>query len=232
MQALLDQDLLCFRCAASAEHDDLGIAIYRLDELLDTILTKTEASSYRAFLTGNTNFRKQIYPEYKANRKSPKPIHLEALRNYSLDKLNAEYAPDGLEADDALAINQTDSTIICTLDKDLLQVPGSHFSWEISGKGWTRPDRFVEQTELEGLRLFYEQCLKGDTSDNIKGIEKIGEKKAKVLLSTCQSEQEMFNIVRELYGNDDEFIMNARVLWILRSVDDDWKKRFDANIQK
>jgi 5'-3' exonuclease len=232
MQALLDQDLLCFRCAASAEHDDLGIAIYRLDELLDTILSKTEASSYRAFLTGDTNFRKQIYPEYKANRKSPKPVHLEALRNYSLDKLNAEYAPDGLEADDALAINQTDSTIICTLDKDLLQVPGSHFSWEISGKGWTRPDRFVEQTELEGLRLFYEQCLKGDTSDNIKGIEKIGEKKAKVILDTCQSEQDMFNTVRDLYGNDDEFIMNARVLWILRSVDDDWKKRFDANIQK
>lgn len=232
MQALLDQDLLCFRCAASAEHDDLGIAIYRLDELLDTILTKTEASSYRAFLTGNTNFRKQIYPEYKANRKSPKPVHLEALRNYSLDKLSAEYAPDGLEADDALAINQTDSTIICTLDKDLLQVPGSHFSWEISGKGWTRPDRFINQTELEGLRLFYEQCLKGDTSDNIKGIEKIGEKKAKSILAACQSEQEMFNIVRDLYSNDDEFIMNARVLWILRSVDDDWKKRFDANIQK
>jgi DNA polymerase-1 len=232
MQALLDQDLVCFRCAASAEHDDLGIAIYRLDELVDTILAKTGASSYRAFLTGSTNFRKQVYPEYKANRTQPKPVHLEALRNYSLDKLNAEYAPDGLEADDALAINQTDSTIICTLDKDLLQVPGSHFSWEISGKGWTRPDRFVEQTELEGLRLFYEQCLKGDTSDNIKGIEKIGEKKAKVMLAGCQSEQEMFNIVRNLYGNDDEFIMNARVLWILRSIDDDWKKRFDANIQK
>jgi hypothetical protein len=131
-----------------------------------------------------------------------------------------------------LTINQTNETIICTLDKDLLQVPGSHFSWEISGKGWTRPDRFVEQTELEGLRLFYEQCLKGDTSDNIKGIEKIGEKKAKVMLAGCQSEQEMFNIVRNLYGNDDEFIMNARVLWILRSIDDDWKKRFVANIQK
>lgn len=238
MQALLDQDLLCFRCAASAEHDDLGIAIYRLDELVDTILNKTGASSYRAFLTGSTNFRKQVYPEYKANRTQPKPVHLEALRNYSLDKLNAEYAPDGLEADDALAINQKylgvniEETIICTLDKDLLQVPGHHFSWEISGKGWTRPDRFVEQTELEGLRLFYEQCLKGDTSDNIKGIEKIGEKKAKVMLAGCQSEQEMFNIVRNLYGNDDEFIMNARVLWILRSIDDDWKKRFDANIQK
>jgi 5'-3' exonuclease len=232
MQALIDQDLLCYRCAASAENDDLGIAIYRIDELLDNILNKTEATSYRAFLTSSSNFRKQIYPEYKANRTQPKPRHLRDLQVYSLDKLNAEYAPDGLEADDALAINQTEDTVICSLDKDLLQVPGHHFSWEINGKGWSRPDTFIEQTELEGLRLFYKQCLKGDTSDNVKGIEGLGEKKAAKILADCSSHLEMFNIVRDLYGNDDEFIMNASVLWILRSLDDNWKDRFDALIQE
>lgn len=232
MQALIDQDLLCYRCAASAENDDLGIAIYRIDELLDNILNKTEATSYRAFLTSSSNFRKQIYPEYKANRTQPKPKHLRDLQVYSLDKLNAEYAPDGLEADDALAINQTEDTVICSLDKDLLQVPGHHFSWEINGKGWSRPDTFIEQSELEGLRLFYKQCLKGDTSDNVKGIEGLGEKKAAKILADCTSQQEMFNIVRDLYGNDEEFIMNASVLWILRSLDDNWKDRFDALIQE
>jgi 5'-3' exonuclease len=232
MQALIDQDLLCYRCAASAENDDLGIAIYRIDELLDNILNKTEATSYRAFLTSSSNFRKQIYPEYKANRTQPKPRHLRDLQVYSLDKLNAEYAPDGLEADDALAINQTEDTVICSLDKDLLQVPGHHFSWEINGKGWSRPDTFIEQTELEGLRLFYKQCLKGDTSDNVKGIEGLGEKRATKILADCSSHLEMFNIVRDLYGNDDEFIMNASVLWILRSLDDNWKDRFDALIQE
>jgi 5'-3' exonuclease len=232
MQALIDQDLLCYRCAASAENDDLGIAIYRIDELLDNILNKTEATSYRAFLTSSSNFRKQIYPEYKANRTQPKPRHLRDLQVYSLDKLNAEYAPDGLEADDALAINQTEDTVICSLDKDLLQVPGHHFSWEINGKGWSRPDTFIEQTELEGLRLFYKQCLKGDTSDNVKGIEGLGEKRATKILADCSSHLEMFNIVRDLYGNDDEFIMNASVLWILRSLDDNWKDRFNALIQE
>lgn len=232
MIALIDQDLLCYRCAASAENDDLGIAIYRIDELLDNILNKTEATSYRAFLTSSSNFRKQIYPEYKANRTQPKPKHLRDLQVYSLEKLNAEYAPDGLEADDALAINQAEDTIICSLDKDLLQVPGHHFSWEINGKGWSRPDTFIEQSELEGLRLFYKQCLKGDTSDNVKGIEGLGEKKAVKILADCTSQQEMFNIVRDLYGNDEEFIMNASVLWILRSLDDNWKDRFDALIQE
>jgi len=232
MQALIDQDLLCYRCAASAENDDLNIALFRIDELLDNILNKTGATSYRAFLTGSNNFRKQIYPEYKANRTQPKPRHLRDLQEYSLEKLSAEYAPETLEADDALAIYQTDDTIICSLDKDLLQVPGRHFSWEINGKGWTRPDTFIEQTELEGLRLFYKQCLKGDTSDNVKGIEGLGEKKASKLLADCHSHKELFNQVRDLYGNDEEFIMNASVLWILRSLDDNWKDRFDALIQE
>jgi DNA polymerase-1 len=232
MQALIDQDLLCYRCAASAENDDLNIALYRIDELLDNILNKTGATSYRAFLTGPNNFRKQIYPEYKANRVAPKPKHLRDLQDYSLEKLSAEFAPESLEADDALAIYQTDDTIICSLDKDLLQVAGKHFSWEINGKGWSRPDTFLEQTELEGYRLFYKQCLKGDTSDNVKGIEGLGEKKATKLLADCSSDIEMFNQVRDLYGNDDEFIMNASVLWILRSLDDNWKDRFNAHIQK
>lgn len=232
MQALIDQDLLCYRCAASAENEDLGIAIYRIDELLDNILNKTEATSYRAFLTGPNNFRKQIYPEYKANRTQPKPRHLEDLRVYSLEKLNAEIAPAGLEADDALAINQTDETVICSLDKDLLQVPGHHFSWEISGKGWHRPDTFIEQTELEGLRLFYKQCIKGDPSDNVKGIPGIGAKGADKLLDKCKTDEQMFKAVRKAYDNDVEFIMNARVLWILRSLDDNWEDRFYAYVQE
>ena len=232
MQALIDHDLVVFRCAASAENDSLNIAIHRVETLLDELLTKTGADSYRAFLSGKSNFRKTIYPEYKANRTAPKPVHLEALREYALEKQNAELAPDTLEADDALGINQTDDTIIVSLDKDLLMVPGKHFSWEIKGKGWTKPDKFTEQTKLEGLRLFFEQCLKGDTADNIKGIEKIGNKRAKSMLADCVTEQQMFDAVRNAYGNDDEFIMNASVLWIMQHEEDVWKDRFNAYVQK
>ena len=232
MQALIDHDLVVFRCAASAENDSLNIAIHRVEALLDELLTKTGADSYRAFLSGKSNFRKTIYPEYKANRTAPKPVHLEALREYALEKQNAELAPDTLEADDALGINQTDDTMIVSLDKDLLMVPGKHFSWEIKGKGWTKPDKFTEQTKLGGLRLFFEQCLKGDTADNIKGIEKIGNKRAKSMLADCVTEQQMFDAVRNAYGNDDEFIMNASVLWIMQHEEDIWKNRFNAYVQK
>ena len=232
MQVLIDHDLVVFRCAASAENDRLNIAIHRVESLLDELLTKTGADSYRAFLSGKTNFRKSIYPEYKANRTAPKPVHLEALREYALDKQNAELAPDTLEADDALGINQTDDTMIVSLDKDLLMVPGKHFSWEIKGKGWNKPDKFFTQDVIGGMRLFFEQCLKGDTADNIKGIEKIGDKRAKALLADCVTEQEMFDTVRDAYSNDDEFIMNASVLWIMQHEEDVWKDRFNAYVQE
>lgn len=220
-------DLVCFRCSASAENDPVNIAIYRAEELLDNILTKTEADSYRAFLTGTTNFRNTVYPEYKANRKAERPKHLNDMREYAMQSMNAELAEKDLEADDMLGIHQDENSIICSLDKDLLQIPGKHFQWEISGRGWKKEDTFFEQDDIEGLRLFYEQCLKGDTSDNIKGIKGIGNKTATKMLKDCLNEQEMFDVVRESYGHDDEFIMNARCLYILRSLDDDFKLRFE-----
>jgi len=235
MIALIDMDLVCFRSAASAENESVGIAISRMKDLFEGIQSKVGATSYRAFLTGPNNFRKTINPLYKANRTAPKPRHLTALQDYAIKKLGAEWAPDTLEADDAMSIHQDKvggTTTICSLDKDMLQVPGKHFQWAIGTLSWSKPDNFVDQTEIEGLRLFYEQCIKGDTSDNVKGIDGLGEKKATDLLSNCNTELEMFNRVRDLYGNDEEFIMNASVLWILRSLDDNWKDRFNALIQK
>lgn len=231
MIALIDMDLVVYRSAASAENEDLEIAIHRSQELLDNILQKVEATSYRAFLTGTNNFRKEVYPEYKANRTAPKPKWLQDCRQYAIDKLNAELAYPTLEADDMLGIYQTKDTIICSLDKDLLQIPGKHFQWEIQGgpeeKRWVKPDKFTEQTELEGLRLFYEQCIKGDTSDNVKGIAGLGEVKARKMLALCESEKEMLDIVLQAYATEEEFLMNAICLYILRSKEDSYIKRYE-----
>lgn len=229
MIALIDMDLVVFRCAASAENDEFGIAIYRAEELLDNILTKVEATSYKAYLSSSSNFRKKIYPEYKAHRTAQKPIHLASLREYAVDKMNAVIAPEGLEADDMLGIDQDKqdgTTTICSLDKDLLQIPGHHFQWEIGTTTWNKPDTFLTQSELEGYRLFYEQCIKGDATDNIKGIPKMGKVRATKELEGCTTELEMFNKVRELYGNDDEFKMNAGCLWILREMDIKFSNKF------
>lgn len=223
-------DLVCFRCAASAENDEVGIAIHRLNDLMDNILTKVNATEFKAYLSGKTNYRKTIYPEYKANRTGPKPRHLDDIRSFAELEWNAIYSDENLEADDMLGIEQDKSgnnTVICTLDKDLLQIPGKHFSWEIRGKNWERPDTWFTQTELEGNRLFYEQAIKGDKTDNIRGIANMGKVKASRAIAHCVSEKEMFDIVRQLYSNDEEFIMNASCVWIMRERNKFFKERFE-----
>jgi 5'-3' exonuclease len=219
MIALLDGDIFAFRVACTTENDPEGIATYRVNEMIEQCLAETEAKEYRIYLTGKNNFRRDIYPEYKQNRADkPKPKHLQFLRDYLVAQWNAEIA-DGMEADDYLAIHQNESTIICSIDKDLLQVKGKHYNFV--------KKEFSEVEELDGIRRFYIQLLTGDTSDNIKGIEGIGPVKANKALMFCETEKEMFDKVREMYNNDDWLLMNGRCLHILRSKDDDWTKTYE-----
>jgi len=224
MKALIDADIVAYRVACTLEDDDAEDFVYaRAEDLIDQILVNTEATEYRLFLTGKNNFRYTIYPEYKAHRPKEKPFWLEKCRQYLIATFNAEVI-DGQEADDALGIAQTEDTIICSIDKDLLMIPGRHYNFV--------KDEFQEVTNDSGMRHFYMQCLTGDRSDNIKGIEKIGPKKAEKILAGCVTEQEMFNAVREAYSNDEEFLMNGRVLWIRRKENEDWKDRFNELVQE
>jgi DNA polymerase-1 len=224
MKALIDADIVAYRVACTLQEDDAEDFVFaRAEDLVDQILVNTEATEYRLFLTGKNNFRYTIYPEYKAHRPKEKPFWLEKCREFLKATFNAEVV-DGQEADDALGIAQTENTIICSIDKDLLMIPGRHYNFV--------KDEFLTVTPDSGMRHFYMQCLTGDRSDNIKGIEKIGPKKAEKILAGCITEQELFNAVREAYGNDEEFLMNGRVLWIRRKENEDWKERFDALIQE
>jgi DNA polymerase-1 len=224
MKALIDADIVAYRVACTLQEDDAEDFVYaRAEDLVDQILVNTEATEYRLFLTGKNNFRYSIYPEYKAHRPTEKPFWLEKCRQYLIATFNAEVI-DGQEADDALGIAQTEDTIICSIDKDLLMIPGRHYNFV--------KDEFQEVTNDSGMRHFYMQCLTGDRSDNIKGIEKIGPKKAEKILAGCVTEQEMFDAVREAYSNDEEFLMNGRVLWIRRKENEDWKDRFNELVQE
>ena len=225
MKALIDADIVAYRVACTLEEDDAEDFVFaRAEDLVDQILVNTEATEYRLFLTGKDNFRYTLYPEYKANRRDKeKPFWLEGIRQYLKANFNAEVI-DGQEADDALGIAQTDDTIICSIDKDLLMIPGKHYNFV--------KDVFVTIDKDQAMKNFYMQCLTGDRSDNIKGIDGIGPKKAEKILDGCITEQELFNATREAYSNDEEFIMNGRVLWIRRQENEDWKDRFNALVQE
>lgn len=226
MIALLDGDLVAFRCAASAENDALDIAIYRTDQLVRQVLQETSADKYHIYISGKENFRKIINPLYKANRTQPSPKWLADCKEFLLVEWNASMK-EGYEADDLLGINQTVESVICSLDKDLKMIPGNHYSWEISGTTatgakWTKAteSRFV--TKEDGIRTFYEQMLIGDTTDNVEGIRGLGPKKSKTYLSSAETEQELFDLVYNKYNDPQRFLMNGICLWILQEEGVTW----------
>lgn len=236
---LVDGDLCAYRVAASCENETLEVAMQRVDSLIDSFILDLQATDFVVYLTGPTNFRYEIYPEYKATRQDvPKPRHLKDVKEYLTTAYNAVTSVN-CEADDMMATEQWSadfgSTVIVSLDKDMLQVPGQHYSWKIEGgpmsKRWVREAKFQTVSEMDGLRFFYTQCLKGDRSDNIKGVAGIGPKKAEALLKECSTEKEMFDLVRDAYSCDEAFLMNGRVLWLQRVPNQLWEfPNFDKEV--
>lgn len=226
MQALVDGDIVCYANAASAELDPVEVAYMRIDQMMHSILDTTGSDTFRVFLSGGSNFRHEIYPEYKANRKDmADPRWRSACKEYLVREWDAEVT-DGYEADDALGINQTADTIICTIDKDLDQVPGLHYSWPIVRKGnIVREGKIYEVSEAEGIRSFYRSLLVGDRTDNIFGVDGIGKVKAAQMIDNLETEEEMFERVAELYQGDmDRLRMNGDCLWIQRQEHQRWSQ--------
>ncbi len=137
-------------------------------------------------------FRKEIYPEYKANRSAmpedlrPQiPVIKEVVRGFRMPGLELA----GYEADDIIATlarkfeaQGMDVTIV-TGDKDLMQVVSDRVRLLDTMK-----DKFFGIAEvMERFGVPPEQVvevlgLAGDTSDNVPGVPGIGEKTASSLI--------------------------------------------------
>jgi hypothetical protein len=149
------------------------------------------------FLTGKGNYRENIatIKPYKGNRdKLHKPVHYDALRTFMRERMSAELV-EGREADDAMASRQYqseyESTVICTIDKDLLMVPGLHYNYKNKTLSSVSP--------LEGARAFWRSVLVGDAVDNIGGCYKIGPKKADSIMS-CLTSKDLEQYNKEAYA--------------------------------
>ena len=213
--------------ATEAEPTSFAITVLRqmIKGILDGVSEHTGGNvDFQMYLSGKTNFRNDVKAnhKYKGNRDNvAKPVHYAALREALEDKYFA-IVSDNKEADDDLAIAQCTlsvDTCIASIDKDLLQVAGLHY--DIVKKTMTTV------TEDEGLKLFYEQLLKGDAVDNIIGLKGIGLVKARKLLKDAHTEAEMFKVCNDMYNLHEreewEIESNAQLLWLLRSEEESGK---------
>lgn len=217
----------CEPTKAKKDREPLDIAIARADECMRRILYATNASEYKLFIGGGENFRHKIDPSYKANRDNkPRPEWLQPVREFLVTNWQAHIA-DGIEADDHLGIEQSSDngqeTCICSIDKDLLQIPGKHYNFV--------KDEWTYVTPVQGWANFYTQLIMGDRSDNIQGYDGIMRVQAPKFLSpilsriteSCSNPWEMFRIVQEVYQLGDEALLkNGRLLYILRHENDEW----------
>jgi len=220
MLALVDGDIVAYRCAASCnanpklgrdEPEPESTAIQRTDEILYRICNTLGTQDYRVFLSSDENFRKVLDPRYKANRTQPKPEYLNAVRSFLVEEWGAELCP-GYEADDGIGIAATGDTIVCSIDKDLKQISGWHFNFV--------KNELSEVYPRDAIRNFWHQMLTGDRSDNVFGIEGVGDVRAARVLSGVDP-QEMEALVWDCYRDAkrsrDDFLLNYRLLRILRS---------------
>ena len=201
------------------EVEPLSHAIQNIETLIASIADTTKVTKVEIYLTGRDNFRLKLAPWYKATRnKSYRPVHEKALKDFLVSSHYRAEIVNGQEADDALGIQVCSfpqSTILCSVDKDLLMIPGWHYNWSKGTVFYQEPD--------SALECFYKQLLMGDRIDNIPGVPGLGEVRATALL---KEKGVSFKTCREAYQkaglSEEQLLLNGKLLWIRRKPDEIW----------
>lgn len=172
--------------------EPLSHALSNAKGVIENVKAKLGTDEYVVYLSSGDNFRGKLatMKKYKGNRdKAPKPAYYREIREYLIKNHNGVELT-AIEADDAMAIAQNDwvagASVICSQDKDMLQVPGKHYNWVTGVELTMSPE--------EGINKLYQQVLTGDSTDNIPGIHRCGPITAEKLLMGVSDERELRNI--------------------------------------
>lgn len=184
---LLDGDIFAYNAAIVAEQEDEigddGMVVLWSDwktalrvaqEKITLLQDRLKADEVVFCLTDKTNWRKNVLPTYKSNRKSVrKPVALHRLRK----ELSEHYPTElweGLEADDVMGILATREDyrpdcqkIIVSEDKDLRTIPATVFNP-------AKDSRPVNVSRADADLWFYAQAIGGDATDGYGGCPNIG----------------------------------------------------------
>jgi DNA polymerase I len=233
---LIDADVLAYKAAAAVEvatewdegywtwHCDEQEVKARIEDELEKHLEVLKATSFTLCLTDTVNFRKQVLPTYKGNRKSTKkPLVLSSIRKWMLDDYDAFMRP-GLEGDDVMGILSTWSKyqegmekVIVSIDKDMKTIPGLYCRDLISP--------LMDVTEDEADYWHMAQTLTGDTTDGYSGCPGIGPKKAEAILGDDPSWSKVVAAYDKAGLSEEVALQQARVARILRASDYDFKNK-------
>ncbi len=193
-------------------------AVYGFLNMLFKIFTDEKPTHMAvAFDLKAPTFRHKMYDGYKATRK-PMPEELRPqipLLKELLGLMNITVVDkEGVEADDiigTIAKHTSISTQIYTGDKDSFQLVDDETSVYFTRRGITdidvySVDNFKEKTGIEPIQIIDLKALMGDSSDNIPGVQGIGEKTAKTLIEEYGSIENLYKDTSNLKGKLKEKI--------------------------
>ncbi len=174
----------------------------------------------------STKKRKDIYPEYKAGRKTPPPDFFEqipilhdllAAFNWPL------YEIDDYEADDIMgtlakqANDQDIDVMLISSDLDMLQLINPLTHVYALKKGFSNielynPESFEQKYGIEVEQFVDLKALKGDSSDNLPGVPGIGEKGAIKLLQDYKTLDGVYENVDLISGATHKKLVEGKDL--------------------
>ncbi|MBR1396939.1 MAG: DNA polymerase I [Selenomonadaceae bacterium] len=157
---------------------------------------------------GGRSKRKEKYADYKNNRQT---IPDELLRQANVIKallkcigIEVVHASDGAEGDDAIGTLTklaNESVRIITVDADMLQLLDSNTNVELLKKNKRElydVARFESEFGFKPTSFVDYKALFGDKSDNIPGVNGIGEKTAKRLIQTYGNLDDLYKYIYEI----------------------------------
>lgn len=224
MIAIIDADSCIYQCAWQQPDLDSAMANYK-NILQKHWIDPVWSDEQFIYCGGKDNFRYKLCPQYKANRKDP-PEDASLFRPL-MDRIIEEglaIPADGMEADDMVRIKSTELVslgkefTVVHIDKDLDCIPGKHYN--------PRKEEFYDIDVDTADLLYWTQMLKGDPTDNLPGLPRIGPKKAEAMLKGVplgKRKRRVLAAYRAKYGIVEwktKLLETANGIHILRSEND------------
>ena len=184
--SLLNRAYYAIRGLTTQDGMPTGAIFGTLKLILDISAKVQPDRIFAAFDIKKKNFRHDIFPEYKGHRKpmdEELAVQLEPLKEILRLMGIAIVQKEGFEADDIIGtLTQTlvgEKTVVSG-DKDLLQLIKDDTTVYLTKVGVSQLDKNdIKVLNEKGFRTVDEfvdyKGLRGDTSDNIPGVEGVGE---------------------------------------------------------
>lgn len=233
MTIIIDGNNLLFRANFSvpAYLNSTGLNIAAIHQTLKIIRSYAVGYSTKKVIVtwdqkleydGSASFRKELNEDYKQNRNKDNteiykttPHIIEMLKCMGIPSI----FPLRMEADDVISwlSQKIEGPItIITGDRDMLQLVNSKISvFNPYQKKTYTIQNFEQELGISVDKFVLYKCILGDASDNIKGLEKYGEKKSKKLANELISFDNLSTLSLEQIEiiNNNRKIMDLNFGW-------------------